>query len=183
MFRLLLLQPLSKGPQIWFDLKIVPNIYFISNPLLARHILGPWEVQVQMETIDVVIGKMTVGVTVATFYLPLFWRVHLVYASELERALSHRFDLLDVFLIGFLYFLKWMFRVGRILWTLARAGKIIVVLFDLINSFDDISFAFLSQLLTIVCMFLFTLFDQLLKLSYFLLVDLKLRIGEDVLLI
>lgn len=76
-----------------------------------------------------------------------------------------------------------MFRVGRILWTLARAGKIIVVLFDLINSFDDISFAFLSQLLTIVCMFLFTLFDQLLKLSYFLLVDLKLRIGEDVLLI
>lgn len=58
-----------------------------------------------------------------------------------------------------------------------------VVLFDLINSFDDISFAFLSQLLTIVCMLLFTLFDQLLKLSYFLLVDLKLRIGEDVLLI
>jgi hypothetical protein len=76
-----------------------------------------------------------------------------------------------------------MFRVRRILWALARAGKIIVVLFDLINSFDDISFAFLSQLLTIVCMFLFTLFDQLLKLSYFLLVDLKLRIGEDVLLI
>lgn len=133
-----------------------------------------------MQTIDVMIGKLSIGITVAALKAALRGR-HIVhyFHTVLYRVTS------VLLLIGVLGLGQGLFVQRRTLFAfMLRSGpnELLVLTLDLVNVLDHIGLALAFQLLTVYPVLLLFHFQHLLKLLSPLFVESLLRVCSHVLL-
>lgn len=180
--QLLKLQSLREAPKVRLNLKGVFDINFVNADYRPDHLLFGWEVQVQMEAVDVMTGELPVGIAIAV--LPLLIWLHLIHTLQFQGyALLRRLHIFKWLFLAFPDFINWVVVFAGVLLELRGVKNLLIVLLDFIDPSDNVLFALIVEFLVVVGMLLFLLFDGVFEFLNFLWVDQTFRVGHDILLI